>query len=138
MKKWLFLLTLANWFQSSQANSTFPQNQSHLENQPGYYMDYKVELYSFPFIIIIGTISNSLTFLVMRRKKMRHQSTYFYMGVLAIADEMVLLVGCLNFWVYAYTGKSFIFLSVSIQNVLRPNNRLDLAQMTDLVSSKIN
>jgi hypothetical protein len=71
-----------------------------------------VEKYCFPLIIIIGTISNSLTFLVMRRKKMRNQSTCFYMAVLAIADEMVLLVGCLNFWLYAYTGYSFVLLSV--------------------------
>ena len=71
-----------------------------------------VELYSFPFILIIGTISNSFILMVMRRKKMRNQSTYFYMGVLAIADELVLLVGCLNFWVYVTTGQSFIFYSV--------------------------
>ncbi len=75
--------------------------------------DFLFELYTFPFTFLIGTISNSLTFMVMRRKKMRNQSTYFYMGVLAIADECVLIVGCLNFWVYVYTGKSFIFLNVS-------------------------
>jgi hypothetical protein len=70
-----------------------------------------VEFYLFPVIILIGTVCNILTFIVMRRKKMRHQSTYFYMAVLAIADEMVLIVGCLNFWVYLYTGKNVVLLS---------------------------
>jgi hypothetical protein len=68
-----------------------------------------IELYSFPFIIIIGTICNILIFLVMRSKKMRQQSTYFYMGVLAIADEMVLLNGCLNVWIIIYFGESLLF-----------------------------
>jgi hypothetical protein len=72
---------------------------------------YPVEFYVFPVIILIGTVCNILTFIVMRRKKMRHQSTYFYMAVLAIADEMVLIVGCLNFWMYLYTGKNFVLLS---------------------------
>lgn len=58
-------------------------------NTAVYTQYFLVELYTFPFIIIIGTLSNSLTFMVMRRKRMRRQSTYFYMGVLAIADELV-------------------------------------------------
>jgi hypothetical protein len=56
-----------------------------------------VEKYSFPVIIIIGTISNSLTFLVMRRKKMRHQSTYFYMAVLAIGIFFIFIFHLFNF-----------------------------------------
>jgi hypothetical protein len=72
---------------------------------------YMIEFYVFPVIIFIGTICNILTFIVMRRKKMRHQSTYFYMAVLAIADEMVLIVGCLNYWIYTATGKNLILVS---------------------------
>jgi len=68
-----------------------------------------IELYTFPFIVVIGTVCNILTFLVMRRKKMRHQSTYFYMAVLAIADELVLLNGCLNVWIYIFFGESLMF-----------------------------
>ena len=70
-----------------------------------------VEFYIFPVIFLIGTVCNILTFIVMRRKKMRHQSTYFYMAVLAMADEMVLTVGCLNYWIWIYTGKNIILLS---------------------------
>ena len=70
-----------------------------------------VEFITFPFIFAIGTVCNILIFLVMRRKKMRHQSTYFYMAVLAIADEMVLINGCLNFWIFLYTGQAITIMS---------------------------
>lgn len=69
-----------------------------------------VEFYTFPVIFFVGTVCNILTFIVMRRKKMRHQSTYFYMAVLAIADEMVLIFGCLNFWLYLYSGMNVVLL----------------------------
>ena len=59
-----------------------------------------VEYYMLPLIFLMGTFCNIMTFCVMRRKKMRHQSTYFYMAVLALTDEMVLIFGCLNFWIY--------------------------------------
>lgn len=59
-------------------------------------------IYIFPVILIIGSICNVITFLVMRRKKLRNQSTGFYMAILAIADELALLVGCLNYWLYEY------------------------------------
>ena len=68
-------------------------------------------IYTFPILIIVGTLCNILTFLVMRRKKLRNQSTGFYMAVLAIADELALLVGCLTQWLFSY--KNFNILSVS-------------------------
>ena len=77
-----------------------------------------VEFYVFPVIFTIGTICNILTFIVMRRKRMRHQSTYFYMAVLAIADEMVLIVGCLNFWVYLYTSKMLLLASAFLCKIV--------------------
>ena len=60
----------------------------------------KIEIIALPFFIVIGTICNVLTFMVMRRKKMRHQSTYFYMAILAVLDQLVLIFGCLNYWMY--------------------------------------
>lgn len=78
------------------------------ENDKQYHI---VEICILPFIFLIGTVCNILTFLVMRRKKMRHQSTYFYMAVLAVADEMVLLVGCLNYWIYLVFDKTITIMS---------------------------
>ena len=41
------------------------------------------------FILIMGAICNSLAFWVTTRKRQRSQSTFFYLAVLAIADQMV-------------------------------------------------
>ena len=79
-----------------------------------------VEFVTFPFIFILGSVCNTLIFLVMRRKRMRQQSTYFYMAVLAIADEMVLINGCLQFWLFLYTGQVITIMS----NVLCKLNTL--------------
>lgn len=40
-------------------------------------------------VVTIGLVCNILTFLVLNRKQMRHQSTYYYLRVLAIADFVV-------------------------------------------------
>ena len=77
-----------------------------------------VEFHVFPFIFMVGTMCNILTFIVMRRKRMRHQSTYFYMAVLAIADELVLINGCLNFWMYLYTSKMLVIMSAILCKVV--------------------
>ena len=68
-------------------------------------------VYTFPVLIIVGTICNILTFLVMRRKKLRHQSTGFYMAVLAIADELALLLGCLSQWLWSYKKINILTIS---------------------------
>lgn len=99
-------------------NQTISMNNSELNTSVEDSSSYEslrknhiVEYYVFPFIFIIGTVCNFLTVLVMRRKKMRHQSTYFYMAVLAIADEMVLVVGCLNYWIYLVFGQNITIMS---------------------------
>ena len=51
-----------------------------------------------PCLLLIGTTCNMLTFIVMRRGRMRHSSSCFYMAALAIADTFVLWIGCLNRW----------------------------------------
>ena len=37
-------------------------------------------------ILIIGTVGNTLTFIVMQRGSLRRSSTCFYMAILAVAD----------------------------------------------------
>lgn len=73
--------------------------------------NHNVEFYALPLIFLVGTFCNIMTFCVMRRKKMRHQSTYFYMAVLAVTDEMVLIFGCLNFWIYLNWGTNLTLIS---------------------------
>ena len=45
-----------------------------------------VILSMFSVILFIGTIGNSLTFMVMQRGTLKHSSTCFYMAMLAVAD----------------------------------------------------
>ena len=54
-----------------------------------------VILSTFPVILVIGTIGNSLTFIVMQRGSFKHSSTCFYMAMLSVADtcKLFLTVG---------------------------------------------
>ena len=46
----------------------------------------QVKAIGFGTLIILGTIGNGLTFVVMQRGSLRKVSTCFYMAMLAIAD----------------------------------------------------
>ncbi|CAF3217480.1 unnamed protein product [Rotaria socialis] len=61
---------------------------------------YRIETIFLPAIIVFGTLCNIMTFIVMRRRRMRISSTCFYMAVLAVTDTFVLWTGCLNQWLY--------------------------------------
>ena len=41
---------------------------------------------TYPVLIILGTVGNVVTFVVMRRGSLRNVSTCFYMAILAMAD----------------------------------------------------
>ena len=43
-------------------------------------------LSTFPVILLVGTIGNLLTFIVMQRGSLKHSSTCFYMAILALSD----------------------------------------------------
>ncbi|CAF2082254.1 unnamed protein product [Rotaria magnacalcarata] len=58
------------------------------------------EVVALPILIVFGSICNIMTFIVMRRKRMRVSSTCFYMAALAVTDTLVLWTGCLNQWFY--------------------------------------
>jgi hypothetical protein len=59
-----------------------------------------IEIITLPILIVFGSIFNIMTFIVMRRKRMRVSSTCFYMAALAVCDTLVLWTGCLNQWFY--------------------------------------
>ncbi|CAF0785489.1 unnamed protein product [Adineta ricciae] len=61
---------------------------------------HRVETIALPVLIIFGSICNIITFIVMRRRRMRVSSTCFYMATLAVTDTVVLWTGCLNQWFY--------------------------------------
>jgi hypothetical protein len=67
-----------------------------------------VEIITLPILIVFGTIFNIMTFIVMRRQRMRVSSTCFYMAALAVTDTLVLWTGCLNQWFYIIHLPTFV------------------------------
>ena len=45
-----------------------------------------VILSAFPVILVIGTMGNLMTFIIMQRGALKHSSTCFYMAMLSVAD----------------------------------------------------
>ena len=61
---------------------------------------YRIEMITLPILILVGSVCNVMTFVVMRRRRMRVSSTCFYMAALAVTDTLVLWTGCFNQWFY--------------------------------------
>jgi len=74
-------------------------------------LTFNLFIYVLPLMIVVGSVANFLVFLVMRRPKMRHQTTGFYMAILAIADELALLCGCLNKWLWEFNKVTILHMS---------------------------
>ena len=53
-----------------------------------------VVIATFPVILIIGSIGNVLTFVIMQKGSLKHSSTCFYMAMLAVADTGECLRTC--------------------------------------------
>ncbi|XP_055892471.1 growth hormone secretagogue receptor type 1-like isoform X2 [Biomphalaria glabrata] len=56
-------------------------------------------LYVPPVLIIIGTLGNTFSFIILRRKQMLKVSSYLYLASLAVIDTFVLYNGLLVIWV---------------------------------------
>ncbi|KAK3099234.1 hypothetical protein FSP39_001315 [Pinctada imbricata] len=54
-----------------------------------------------PIFIILGTLGNILSIVVLNRKNLRRTTTSFYLTVLAISDIMILYSGLLRQWILA-------------------------------------
>ncbi len=70
-----------------------------------YRLHKKLLLYAPPVLLILGTLGNVFSVVVLTRKSMRRRSTYFYLIVLAVTDTVVLYVGLLRLWLGELTGE---------------------------------
>lgn len=61
-------------------------------------------LYIPPFLLLLGTIGNLLSFAVLCQRSMNQISTYVYMATLSLVDETVIIFGLLRYWVDALNG----------------------------------
>ena len=64
-------------------------------------------LYVPPILLVLGTLGNFFSFVILRRKSMRKFSTYLYLSILSVADTLVLYVGLLRLWIGELTGSDF-------------------------------
>lgn len=85
-------------------NDTINENSTNAE----VFIEQKIEnvlmKYVLPIVILVGTIGNVLSFVVLLRSRMRSTSVYFYLMVLAAADTMVLYVSAFKTWIFLLTG----------------------------------
>ena len=88
---------------SSSTSSDIPLNSSatgvssrdYVYNLPGA----SLFIYGLPIVIVVGTVGNALTVVVLMRKRMRTTTVHFYLVVLACADTSSLYAGGLKAWV---------------------------------------
>ena len=82
--------------------------EDSLERQLMQYDEYKLHklllLYVPPILLIVGTIGNLFSFVVLMMPPMRRVSTYLYVAALSVTDTLVLLVGLLRLWVAELQG----------------------------------
>ena len=67
-------------------NITIPPDESNGNTGWKYTTAEIILIVSYIIIIILGSIGNILTFIIMRRGSMKDVSTCFYMSILALAD----------------------------------------------------
>lgn len=72
------------------------------------YVEYRILkyllLYIPPILLILGTVGNILSFIILMRRSMRKFSTYIYLAILSITDTLVLYIGLLRLWIGELNG----------------------------------
>ncbi|KAF8566514.1 hypothetical protein P879_03567 [Paragonimus westermani] len=66
-------------------------------------MDYII-LFIAPVILLVGTVGNFLSFILLCRRSKFNPATYFYLAVLALVDQGVLFIGLLRKWTDTLSG----------------------------------
>ena len=65
----------------------------------------QLQLYVPPVLLILGSVGNVLSLVILVRPDMRKYSAYVYLAVLSAADTLVLYVGLMRLWLGEVTGR---------------------------------
>jgi hypothetical protein len=84
---------------SNVSNAAFDNETFSETDLPEWRTTVALWVYASPVLIVLGTVTNALSILVLVRKAMRASPTMFYLCVLAVADILVLYTGLLRQWV---------------------------------------
>lgn len=109
--EWTF--TGNDWFKMTSSEDNITINTTVLPIRPQrpslteilmqtveYRMSLALGRYGCPVQVVVGTLTNLLTLLVMTRPTMITSSTCWYFALLAVADLMVLYFSCLRRWLF--------------------------------------
>ncbi|CAH1794123.1 unnamed protein product [Owenia fusiformis] len=81
-----------------------------LEANELYQTGERIWIYVPPILIILGTLGNTCSILVLSRKRMRTNTTSLFLIALAIVDTLVLWTGLLRYWIRS-------LISVDVRNI---------------------
>jgi len=68
----------------------------------------QLQLYVPPVLLLLGSVGNVLSLVILTRPAMRKYSAYVYLAVLAAADTLVLYVGLMRLWLGQLTGHDLL------------------------------
>ena len=99
------MATTSSW-NSSTENLLSTESQTYLQ----YTIGQGIIKWTALILVLVGTIGNTLSFIVMSRKRMTSSSTLVYFRAIAIADTGVLWTGHFTQWFRVVTGISIALL----------------------------
>ncbi|KAH3814503.1 hypothetical protein DPMN_143005 [Dreissena polymorpha] len=73
----------------------------HLEEYTQYVFANYMWTYGSPILIVIGTIGNVLSIVVLLRPRLRKSTTMFYLTCLSFGDLFTLYTGLLRYWIHS-------------------------------------
>ncbi|XP_069114725.1 probable G-protein coupled receptor 139 [Argopecten irradians] len=79
-------------------------NQEDLNRYKEYRIHTAMVMYMPPVLLLLGTVGNVLSFLILRHKTMNRMSTNTFLAALSIADSFVLLIGLFRKWLGEITN----------------------------------
>ena len=95
-------------YSSDNSMDTYDVVQSNFYRE----LSHQLMLYVSPCILIVGTIGNILTIIIMRKLGSRDASSTLYYMVLAIVDLLILYLGIFRYWLRELQGTDMRTLSV--------------------------
>ena len=81
-------------------NTTFGnESQLSVSDFPDYRAAIVIWKWASPVLIVVGTLGNTASIIVLTRRSFRNSTCMFYLTVLSCADLLVLYTGLLRFWI---------------------------------------
>ncbi|XP_052782886.1 psychosine receptor-like [Mya arenaria] len=87
-------------FKSLNPNDSEENDDIELNDHLPYRIGNYLWIYGSPVLILVGTVGNILSIIVLLRPRLRDTTTMFYLTCLSIGDLFTLYTGLLRYWIY--------------------------------------